>query len=350
MKITGRVRCPVPDPSPHGHEKRGQRGSTVPFFMPHPAIKRDRDLFGRFSRRPGAARALARRFLDRLGIIVGAPDRGRQHGEVQTALFLILDRRLAGTAAAGAGRLGGFGLGFRSRLRGGDRLGRGLPFGGRFGPGLFHSFLGHRFLYRRTLATAVVPVIAIIPIVALIAVAPVAVVPALTIVARFVTAALEILPAIGGLIGANVLAAFIARVEIVEIIVEALIAGAEALLLLLLPGAVVGQDAEIMVGKLQIIFRIHPIARHLGVARHIPVFFKKLGRIAARAVVNPVAIVATAPIATIGTTTIVVPAAIPATGLPVVDQELILAFTLPSFTENTVQSPSSKLSLNSQAG
>lgn len=328
--------------------KKGTARQHCPLF--HASSRhqqRDRDLFGRFSRGPGAARALARRFLDRLGIIVGAPDRGRQHGEVQTALFLILDRRLAGTAAAGAGRLGGFGLGFRNGLRGGDRLGRGLPFEGRFGPGLFHSFLGHRFLYRRTLATAVVPVIAIIP---LIPVAPVAVVPALAIVARFVTAALEILPAIGGLIGANVLAAFIARVEIVEIIVEALIAGAEALLLLLLPGAVVGKDAEIMVGKLQIIFRIHPIARHLGVARHIPVFFKKLGRIAACAVVDPVAIVATAPIATIGTTTIVVPAAIPATGLPVVDQELILAFTLPSFTENTVQSPSSKLSLNRQAG
>ncbi|GGA04305.1 hypothetical protein GCM10019071_38560 [Sphingobium fuliginis] len=105
------------------------------------------------------------------------------------------------------------------------------------------------------------------------------------------------------------------------------------MLLLLLTGAIVGQHAEIMVGKLQIIFRIHPIARHLGIARHILVFFKKLGRIAARAAVDPVAIVTAAPIATVGPAIIVVPAAIPATGLPVVDQELILAFTLPSFTE-----------------
>src|SRR3546814_7725153 len=76
-----------------------------------------------------------------------------------------------------------------------------------------------------------------------------------------------------------------------------------------------------------------PIPRHLGIARHILVFFKKLGRIAAFAAVDPVAIVAAAPIATVGPAIIVVPAAIPATGLPVVDQELILAFTLPSFAE-----------------
>jgi hypothetical protein len=75
----------------------------------------------------------------------------------------------------------------------------------------------------------------------------------------------------------------------------------------------------------------------LGVAGHIPVFFKKLGRVTACTVVNPVTAVATAPVTTVGAT-VVIPAAISATGLPVIDQDLVLAFTLPTFTEIIVQS------------
>ncbi len=93
-----------------------------------------------------------------------------------------------------------------------------------------------------------------------------------------------------------------------------------------------------MVGELQIIFRIHPVARHLGVASHILVLLEKLDRIPASAAVDPVAAIAAAPVTAARTSIIIVPAAITATGLPVVDQELVLAFTLPSFTENIVQS------------
>src|SRR3546814_1532542 len=77
-----------------------------------------------------------------------------------------------------------------------------------------------------------------------------------SIVALFVPPASEILSAVGRLIGARVLARFVGGVEIVETVVEILVPGAEALLLLLLPGAVVGKHAEIMVGELQIILRI----------------------------------------------------------------------------------------------
>lgn len=175
-------------------------------------------------------------------------------------------------------------------------------------------------------ATAAVTIVTLIPLVG-------------TIVARLFAATIFVLATFALRLFGAVVAGEIGRVELVTLILEILVARAEALLLLLLPGAVVRKDAEIMIGELQIIFRIHPIARHLGIARHILVFLKKLGCIATRAVVDPVAVVAATPVTTIGAP-VIVPTAIPATGLPVVDQELILAFTLPSFTENTVQSPS----------
>jgi len=194
---------------------------------------------------------------------------------------------------------------------------------------------------------AVVAVVTLVPVTAIAIAAPAIPLP-IPLIAGFVAAAVIILT-FEGLFGANLFAALVACIEFVEILVETVFARTETLLLLLLTGAVVGQNAEIMIGKLQIIFRIHPIPGHLRVASHILVFFKKLGRIAAGAIVDTVAIIATAPVATIGTT-IIVPAAIATTGLPVVDQELVLAFTLPSFAENTVQSPSSKHGLSARPG
>ena len=111
-----------------------------------------------------------------------------------------------------------------------------------------------------------------------------------------------------------------------------------ALLVLLFEArAVLVQYAEIMIGKLQIIFGVHTITGHLRVARHILVFFEQLGRIAASAIVDAVAIVAAAPVVTTIGTTVIVPAAIATAGLPVVDQDMILAFAMIIFTENTVQ-------------
>jgi hypothetical protein len=174
------------------------------------------------------------------------------------------------------------------------------------------------------------------------AVAAIAAVAIVLIVARLIPAAFAFIAPLKLLLRlrlfcAIIVARIIRRIEIIAFIIEIVVRTAEALLLLLLPGAVVGKDAEIMIGELQIIFRVHPVAGHLGVAGHILVFFKKLGRVAACTVVNPVTAVATAPVTTVGAT-VVVPAAITATGLPVVDQDLVLAFTLPTFTEIIVQS------------
>lgn len=59
----------------------------------------------------------------------------------------------------------------------------------------------------------------------------------------------------------------------------------------LLPAAEIGEDAEIMIGKLQIIFGVHPIIIMLGVAGQFLVFFEHLGGIAPGPVINPVLIV-----------------------------------------------------------
>jgi len=149
---------------------------------------------------------------------------------------------------------------------------------------------------------------------------------------------------VGRIVGAEFVDAVGDALEIIAILVEILVrvtlALGLALLLLFLPGAVVGQDTEIMISELEIIFGVDPITRHLGIARHILVFFKKLGRIAASAIVDAVAAVATpAPIVRVGTS-VIIPAAIAATGLPVVDQDMILVFAVITLAENTVPSPS----------
>ena len=61
-------------------------------------------------------------------------------------------------------------------------------------------------------------------------------------------------------------------------------------LLLLKAGAIIGENAEIMVRKLEIIFRHHPVTLHLGVTGKILVFFQQLRGIAPRAVIDAVAL------------------------------------------------------------
>lgn len=78
-----------------------------------------------------------------------------------------------------------------------------------------------------------------------------------------------------------------------------------------------GDDAKIMIGKLQIIFGHHPIARHLGVARKRLVFFEQLRGIAARTIVDAIALFRTAP--TIPLLALSTPAAT-ATGLTIIEQ------------------------------
>lgn len=83
-----------------------------------------------------------------------------------------------------------------------------------------------------------------------------------------------------------------------------------------------------MIGELQIIFGVDPVARHLGVARQILVFFEQLGRVTACAAVDAVAAVA-ATAACVATTTL---RALPATtataaGLTIIDQVRVVLFT-----------------------
>ncbi len=139
-----------------------------------------------------------------------------------------------------------------------------------------------------------------------------------------------------GLRKTEIIPVFVIAVEIVAIVVERFVIATKAVLtllrlatlalLLFLTGAIVGQHAEIMVGELEIIFRVHPIPGQLRVAGHVPVFLKKLGSITTRPVVDAVAIVATAPVSTTIGTSVVVPAAITTAGLPVVDQDIVLTF------------------------
>ena len=288
---------------------------AVPFFFP-PA--QTEALFSRFRRRACPAGPLARCFLGSFSIIVGASDRRRQYSDVESFLSAGLCRvHLARTTAPGTRRFG-FDLGCRCVFdsRGFWRYGL-LP-----RPIIC---VGVDWPFATTAIPAVL-VIAIVPLIPL-------------LIARLFTAAFTFERTFAlRLFGTAFLARIFRRVEIITVIIEIFIGTAETLLRLLffLSGAIVGQNAEIVVRELQKIFRVHPITDHLSVARHILVFFKKLGRVTAGAVVDTIAAVATTPVAAAGTT-IIVPAAITATGLPVIDQELVLAFTLPSFTENTVQ-------------
>jgi hypothetical protein len=60
---------------------------------------------------------------------------------------------------------------------------------------------------------------------------------------------------------------------LIEIIIP-IFGATEAALLLFLTKAVVGQHTEIVIGELQIIFRVHPVARKLRVARKVTVLFE----------------------------------------------------------------------------
>lgn len=347
-------------------------GCAIPFFCAA--------LFGRFRRGTGAARALLGRFG--FTVIVGATDGGRQHGQVEAFVCLFgFGHDLARATTAGTRRFG-FGLRrgglFNDGLRrGGGLLYRGLRFGsdGAIAPwtvatgiAVLARFVLAAMLVARgavaklaggavgLIALRTVALVALSPI-GIIALGPIALLTRGTVIAviAIVTVILFARGAIiaglfarravvGRIVGAEFVDAVGDALEIIAILVEILVrvtlALGLALLLLFLPGAVVGQDTEIMISELEIIFGVDPITRHLGIARHILVFFKKLGRIATGAIVDAVAAVTTpAPIVGVGTS-VIIPAAIAATGLPVVDQDMILVFAVITLAENTVPSPS----------
>jgi len=91
-------------------------------------------------------------------------------------------------------------------------------------------------------------------------------------------------------------------------------------LLLLEAGAALAQYPEIVIGELEIIFGVDPITLHLGIARESLVFFEELGRVAASAIIDPVAAILAA-IRTIWPRRTLSPAtAATAAVLPIIDQ------------------------------
>jgi hypothetical protein len=87
-----------------------------------------------------------------------------------------------------------------------------------------------------------------------------------------------------------------------------------------LTAAIVGEHTEIMVGKLQIIFRIHPVAIMLGVLRKLFIFFQHLRGVAARTVVDPILVIITVAIVVLRTIIIAPTAA--AVGLAIIHKDL----------------------------
>lgn len=77
------------------------------------------------------------------------------------------------------------------------------------------------------------------------------------------------------------------------------IAAIRAGALFVLAEAGIGDDAEIVIGKLQIVFCLHPVAIHVGVLRKFTILFEQLGGVAPGATVDPVELLTTTILRTI---------------------------------------------------
>jgi len=101
---------------------------------------------------------------------------------------------------------------------------------------------------------------------------------------------------------------------LVAFVLVHLLVAVAARILILEPGAILAQDAEIMIRELEIIFGLDAVARELRVARHALVFLEQLRGIAALTVVLAVPGLSTQALAPLS------PAAAPAAALTIVDQ------------------------------
>jgi hypothetical protein len=82
----------------------------------------------------------------------------------------------------------------------------------------------------------------------------------------------------------------VARLQHVVVVILVAVIVAALAALLIKPRAALAEDAIIMVGILEVIFGLHPVAGELRIARHALVFFQKLGGVAALAIVLAIAI------------------------------------------------------------
>ena len=155
---------------------------------------------------------------------------------------------------------------------------------------------------RVTIIIIVVIVIIIVMIIGIIAAARIAVIgPVILLPVVLLIAALlpVVVPA-----AVVVVVTIVIVVRVIVAVVIAIIAVTR--LLLVLPGLEIGLHAEIVIGELQIIFRVHPVVIHLRILRELLVFLQKLSGIAARAIVDPVLMIETATTAAIVLLTVVV--------------------------------------------
>ena len=128
----------------------------------------------------------------------------------------------------------------------------------------------------------------------------------------------------------TVVPAAVAVIGIIVVIVVAIIVGIALLivvarLLLFLAGLEVGLHAEIMIGELQIIFRVHAIIVHLRILRELLVLFQKLASIAARTIVDAVLMIEPAATTAIVLLTIIIVAtSATAVGLTIVHKSCLV--------------------------
>jgi hypothetical protein len=129
-------------------------------------------------------------------------------------------------------------------------------------------------------------------------------------------------------------AGWLALVAVIIVLVHVELVALLAARLFLDAAALVGENAEIMIRELEIIFGVHPIALALRVACQVLVFLQQLAGIAPRAAVDPVPVVAAALTAltraapaiaaTTAATIITAATATAAVLLPIVDQSTVL--------------------------
>ncbi|KQM88937.1 hypothetical protein ASE70_16855 [Sphingomonas sp. Leaf22] len=151
-----------------------------------------------------------------------------------------------------------------------------------------------------------------------------AIVPGVAIVAlgaglAVVTIATIFTRAIVALVATIVAGLVLVEIEILVIGTVEIVAGAT---LFLDTRATGFEHAEIMVGELEVIFGVHPIAGALGVGGEVLVLFQQLRRIATRAIVDAIAVVAR--IAAAGSRLTLSTATATAAGLTIVHQGLVV--------------------------
>ena len=205
------------------------------------------------------------------------------------------------------------------------------------GAGLLRLLLILRFVFVLTLTTTrtgrafTLPVIIIAALTtaraagAIIIVAVIGIVITIIIVAAAATAiaAIVLLPALLTIAAAVV--AVVGIIVVIAIVIRVALLIVVARLLLFLAGLEVGLHAEIMIGELQIIFRVHAIIVHLRILRELLVFFQKLSGIAAGAIVDAVLMIEPAATTAIVLLTIIIVAtSATAVGLTIVHKSCLV--------------------------